>query len=810
MLKEENHNTESNEKNGVKTSTEISDAKNKKKKVLFGLWALLAVGLIVGLSIGLTRKNSDPSENDRRQINALVVDGMIKSRPEHLLNFSLSSFGPSSIETYDSCTVLENDLKSAAAISLEVAIARYARDGVIATIDGPTIATNFVPEGMESSSTNEKSGRNADTNTPVSNNPDDSYDTNNQVKGVDEADIVKSNGEYVFAAYGSEIVVWNAESGEVLSRTDHSVPASSKKSDVNGRQPYRSFQVESLLLYEDRITAVVSSIGGFVVSSSPEDALHQLNTNSLQVHTYNISKIPTDGGKLQHIFTTHMNGTFIEARSINNYAHVVTSEYTPGFYLTNALSRYNSDFIGLNTEEYLTKVKSIIEEKRIIENFVNRTMDIVTNENDCSHITKLSVFQTSDANASLPLDSVASGIMRSYGKITTIDMKSNGTTTDEGNSRRLNTASSVTGFFLPNSYHTKVYASKNHMVLATPGMSFSKDDTVWEQQTFFRIFELKNDGSNAQGQSVGKAPGYVLNQFSMDEWDGHLRVATTIRSTLRCRLPENQFIKKSTDERIRTPTADCIWENVSESDNMITILNITHSFDQTLDEVGSIKGLGHPGERIYSVRFMEEKAFMVTFRLTDPFYTFDLTNHSNPKMKGELKIPGFSNYLHPFDSEGNIMIAVGQNADETTGRTTGLQISLYNVTDLTNPRSIDRYDVQQGSGGYSSSDAQYDHKAFRFYEHSNKLIIPARMYLRNKSFDGFQVFTVSLDGISFHFDVEHNIESYSCWSNAHLSARSLIHSGILTTMKGHTIRAHDIESKEFQWLTNLDSNNTSC
>merc|ERR1712125_181697 len=116
----------------------------------------------------------------------------------------------------------------------------------------------------------------------------------------------------------------------------------------------------------------------------------------------------------------------------------------------------------------------------------------------------------------------------------------------------------------------------------------------------------------------------------------------------------------------------------------------------------SIKGLGHPGESIYSVRFMEEKAFMVTFRQTDPFYTFDLTDHSNPQIKGELKIPGFSNYLHPFDSEGNIMIAVGQNADETTGRTTGLQISLYNVTDLTNPRSIDRYDVQQGSsGGYS-------------------------------------------------------------------------------------------------------------
>ena len=576
-------------------------------------------------------------------------------------------------------------------------------------------------------------------------------------------------------------------------------------------------KVESLLLHEDRITAVVSNYGYPVVPLFGEGVQYQLNTHSLQVHTYNISEIPIDGSKLQHIFTTHMNGTFIEARSIENYAHIVTSEYTPASYLPNAVSRYNSDFTGLNTEDYLAKVQSVIEEKKIIENFVSSTMDIVTNGNDCSHITKLSVFQTSDTDVSLPLTSISSGTINSYGKITTIDMKSNGTTTDHENSRRLNTASSVTGFFLPNAYDTKVYASKNHMVLATPGMSFSKDQTAWEPQTFLRTFALSNDGTNAQGKGVGKAPGYVLNQFSIDEWDGHLRVATTIRSKMRCRLLEKKkAIQKSTDEIVPTsperkiPTTDCIWEFVPESDNMITILNITDSSNQTLDEVGSIKGLGHPGEQIYSVRFMEEKAFMVTFRLTDPFYTFDLTDHVNPKVKGELKISGFSNYLHPFDSDGNIMIAVGQNADEKTGRRTGLQISLYNVTDLTNPRAIDRYDVQQGNGGYSWSDAQYDHKAFRFYEHSNKLIIPASMHRGRISFDGFQVFNVSLDSISFHFDVEHDIESFSCWSNTYLSARSLIHSGILTTMKGHTIRAHNIETKEFEWLTNLDSNNTSC
>ena len=173
------------------------------------MFVFFGVGLIVGLSVGLTTKNSDSSENDSRSINALIIDGMIKSNAEHLLNFSLNSFGPSSIETYDSCTALENDLKSATAITLEGAIARYARgDDIIVMNGGPTTIA-LVPESKGGTDT--AAGNDGTTNTPVSNNPDDSYDTNNQVKGVDEADMVKSNGKYVFAAYGSEIVVWNAE-----------------------------------------------------------------------------------------------------------------------------------------------------------------------------------------------------------------------------------------------------------------------------------------------------------------------------------------------------------------------------------------------------------------------------------------------------------------------------------------------------------------------------------------------------------------------------------------------------------------------
>ncbi len=632
-------------------------------------------------------------------------------------------------------------------------------------------------------------------------------------------------------------------SGDVLSRTDHSntrspamvptstssypppsssstqpamAPSNRKLSTV---LPGPSVTVNSLLLHKNRLTAIVTKYGDSTTSRLPEMPYRDMGTPTLQVIIYNITEVPTDGNSaLQEVLKKDINGTFIEARSIENYAHIVTSTDTSIFSLPSSISRYSADFKGLTNDEYLAKVKPFIEEKQIIEKFVRNTIEMVTNNkndnnnnnNDCGHVVKLALFQSSDSDATLPMTMWSSGTVGSYGQITTLDMLLDSNT--DGGSRRLHNANSVTGFFLPNSYDTKVYASQNHMVVATSGSSFSNKTLTWGQYTFFRTFTLSNDGTRAQGKGVGKAPGYVLNQFSIDEWDGHLRVATTVRATFECEKgPKPPPGKNNTRPRDEIPTKGCRWLQVQESDNMITILKIPDSSSKQMNETGSIKGLGLPGERIYSVRFMEEKAFMVTFRLTDPFYTFDLTDHRDPKMKGELKISGFSNYLHPFDSDGNIMIAVGQNANETTGRTTGLQISLYNVTDLANTTAIDRYDVQQGNSRYSWSEAQYNHKAFRFYEHSNKLIIPASVAGKDSrsSFNGFKVFSVSLSGISFHFDIQHNIE-YNCWSDAYFSARSLIHSGILTTIKGHTVKAHDIETKGFHWLVNFDSNNTSC
>jgi hypothetical protein len=138
--------------------------------------------------------------------------------------------------------------------------------------------------------------------------------------------------------------------------------------------------------------------------------------------------------------------------------------------------------------------------------------------------------------------------------------------------------------------------------------------------------------------------------------------------------------------------------------------------------ISRLEGLGK-GERIYSTRFMGERAYMVTFRQVDPLYVIDLKNPENPKVLGELKIPGYSDYLHPYDA--NHIIGVGKDAEVETGRAQGLKIAIFDVTDVTNP--VVKSEVMLGARG-SDSEILRTHKAFLFDKEKELLVIPAQLY----------------------------------------------------------------------------------
>ena len=202
-------------------------------------------------------------------------------------------------------------------------------------------------------------------------------------------------------------------------------------------------------------------------------------------------------------------------------------------------------------------------------------------------------------------------------------------------------------------------------------------------------------------RASGEVPGHLLNQFSLSEHDGRLRVAST-----------------------ETP----VWlggEQRRESESRVTVL--AESGDR-LRPVGSVGGLGR-GERIYSVRFIGDAGYVVTFREIDPLYTVDLSDPTAPRVAGELKIPGYSAYLHPLGD--GLLLGVGQDATDE-GRTTGTQVSVFDVSDPARPVRLHRHTVARGA----YSEAEYDHHAFLYWAPAGLAVLPVEAY-GEKGRDGF-------------------------------------------------------------------------
>jgi uncharacterized secreted protein with C-terminal beta-propeller domain len=183
----------------------------------------------------------------------------------------------------------------------------------------------------------------------------------------------------------------------------------------------------------------------------------------------------------------------------------------------------------------------------------------------------------------------------------------------------------------------------------------------------------------------GKVPGWLLNQYSLSEHDGVLRVATTNSAP---------------------------WDQTEKSSSSVYSLRRS---DGSLNRIGFVGGLGK-GERIYAVRFVGPVGFVVTFRQTDPLYTLDLSNPARPTVVGELKIPGYSAYLHPV--EGGRLIGVGQDATDQ-GRVTGTQISLFDVGNLADPRRLDQHKIPR-----AYSEAENNPHAFLYWPATKLLVVP--------------------------------------------------------------------------------------
>jgi len=250
---------------------------------------------------------------------------------------------------------------------------------------------------------------------------------------------------------------------------------------------------------------------------------------------------------------------------------------------------------------------------------------------------------------------------------------------------------------------SSMYVSRDNIYIAIPKWTTSEvktlgsliDDVARRVRTLqvegesTVIYRIHVEGSKIESKASGEVPGRVLNQFSMDEYKGHFRIATTTGQ---------------------------VWSSQAPSRNHVYVLSMNLSI------VGRLEDLA-PGETIYSARFMGERCYLVTFRKVDPLFVIDLKDSTNPRVLGQLKITGYSDYLHPYDETHVIGIGKETVAAEEGNFAwyQGVKISLFDVSNVSKPKEIAKYEI--GDRG-TDSPILRDHHALLFDRSKNLLVLP--------------------------------------------------------------------------------------
>jgi inhibitor of cysteine peptidase len=491
--------------------------------------------------------------------------------------------------------------------------------------------------------------------------------TDVQVEGVDEADTVKTDGEYLYVISGNRVVIvraYPAEEAAVLSR----------------------------IVFNGTLKQLFIAANRLVIFYETGD-WHECNTT---VANYDISDrenpklleaIMSDG----HYFDSRMIGDYVYA-IVTKYAGIVNDSVTlPEIYFENECTVASAD------EIHYSEIPSWYHL------FITT---LAINVQDCSQKPS---YQT---------------ILAGYG--------------------------------------VQMYVSTQNMYLATEH----------NDKTFLHRIEL-HDGEISYAAN-GEVQGTLLNQFSMDEHEDFLRIATTSQ----------------------------LDDNPIYLDSILKLENNLFVLDMNLKIVGSIGNIA-PGEQIHSVRFMGDTGYVVTFRKTDPFFVVDLSNPYNPTMLGELKITGYSDYLHVYDK--NHVIGVGkETAAAEEGDFSwyqGVKISLFDVTKACEPIEIAKYEI--GDRG-TQSPVLDDHKAFLFDKERKLLVIPVSVAEINQSqgnkiradtygqlvWQGAYVFTISLDSenlIELKGRITH-VENGNLSDTSNYVTRALYINEILYTVSQNKIK----------------------
>lgn len=491
-------------------------------------------------------------------------------------------------------------------------------------------------------------------------------ETNNQVRGVDEPDFVKTDGSRIVVLTDQRLRTYRIDDGTATLDSELQL----------------SVWPRDILLFDDRVLVIADDWGP--VSVEPFDAEAGLVEDAAirgnGPVTVAVQIDISDGAR--EVSTMRMEGQYISARRIGSTVRLVVSSPPPEL-----------SFIfpsGPGSEEIAADTNRRIIEDSQLSDWLSEYGVMVDGQmvedgpiSPCNRIYRPEEFSGFGVLSVLTFDLLAERLTSGNGTAVVTQGQS-------------------------------IYASDQSLYVATSivpefdaEQSFRTDENFENNfSTALHRFDI-SDPTAANYVASGSAPGTMLNQFSMHEWDNRLFVATTEGSP---------------------------W---GFSENSVSGITVLEPAGDELVEVGSVSDMGR-GERIFSARFVEDTAYVVTFRQVDPLYVVDLSDPTAPQVRGELKIPGFSTYLHPIGN--GRLIGIGQDATDE-GRTQGLKLSLFDVSDPSDPREQVVWTLPDGY-----SPAEYDHRAFLWWEEQDLAVLPASSW--RSGFSGAVLLNITPDGIT--------------------------------------------------------------
>ncbi len=458
--------------------------------------------------------------------------------------------------------------------------------------------------------------------------------TNVQEAGVDEADVIKNDGKYIYLIKGNTIRIVNA------------YPASEMKELISfqlGPQDEYFYPTEMYVTDDTLVVMGTASVAyPMPVDVTSTDTSAKMimppwyGGSKSKVYIVNIA----DRLKPKVVRTVDFDGSYNTSRRIGNTLYLVVNHY-PYF----PYWRYNEPIADF--QEYLPKMSDSKDGK-------------VVNAAGCGEIRLMPKPRSFNfmIAAAIPLNDLTKEVSRSV---------------IVGNS-------------------DNIYASTSNLYVASTDWS---GPYYYNRGQFTKLYRFALGLGKVEYKAEGLVPGTILNQFSMDEYRGNFRIATT----------QTEYVM-----------------NDSKTSNNLFIL------DSGLKVLGKLMNVA-PGEQIYSVRFMDARGYMVTFKSVDPLFAMDLSDPANPKILGQLKIPGYSDYLHPYDE--NHIIGFGKDVDPEEAAkdqdfiyytaVKGFKMGLFDVTDPTQPREMFK-EIIGDQGTYS--ELLYNHKALLFDKEKNLIAFP--------------------------------------------------------------------------------------